>query len=126
MKYFTCSHILTNQLLSTNSIEFVLNLNLSVPMNLKSLDLSKCSVTDKSIDYLCRLAALRPGYELSKLNLRACINLTDNGVKTLALNFKNLQGLNIVGCTQISDQALRDIKFNCKCCIIQHTIFSFC
>lgn len=126
MKYFTCSHILTNHLLSTNSIEFIMNLNLSMPLNLKSLDVSKCSITDKSIEYLCRLVALRPGYELNKLNMRACTSITDNGVKLLAINFKNLANLNIIACPRVTDRSLKDIKDNCKCCIIQHSIFSFC
>jgi F-box/leucine-rich repeat protein 7 len=126
MKYFTCSHVLTNHLLSTNSSDFISNLNLTVPFNLKSLDMSKTLITDKTIEYLCRLVAIRPDYELSKLNLRACANITDCGVKLLSMNFPNLQNLNLVDCGGVTEKSLREIENNCRCCVIQHTIFTFC
>jgi hypothetical protein len=128
MKYFTCSQVVTNHLLSTTNPDFILNLNLALPLHLKSIDLSKCSITDKSIEYLCRLVALKPNriYDLGKLNLRGCTNLTDQSIRLLALNFKELNHLNITNCVRVSDDSLKEIKFNCKSCIIQHSIFSFC
>jgi hypothetical protein len=126
MKYFTCSHVLTNHLLSTNSYDFISNLNLPVPFNLRSLDMSKTMITDKTIEYLCRLVAIRPDYELNKLNIRACVNITDCGVRLLSINFPNLQNLNLVDCARITEESLRDIKNNCRCCVIQHTVFTFC
>jgi hypothetical protein len=88
--------------------------------------MSKTLITDKTIEYLTRLVTLKPDYELSKLNLRACASVTDSGIKLLSINFRSMQNLNLVDCGRITEESLRDIKNNCRCCVIQHTVFSFC
>ena len=105
-----------------------------IPFQLKSLDLAKCAITDKSIEYLCRLISLNQNKNspncdlcsLQRLSLRYCENITDDGIKLLALNCKDLQHLNVTKCSKITAHALKQIKVNCQSCIIQHTNFSFC
>lgn len=80
-----------------------------VPFELKSLDLAKCSITDKSIEYLCRLVATKPDI-LQRLSLRYCENITDEGIKLLAMNCKHLQNLNVTKCSKVTSQSLREIK----------------
>lgn len=97
----------------------------AIPLHLKSLDLSKCAITDKSLEYLCRLVAVKPDV-LKRLSVRSCENVSDEGVKMLAVNCRNLQHLNVTRCGRVTASSLREVKRNCKCCIIQHTNFSFC
>jgi F-box and leucine-rich repeat protein 7 len=99
----------------------------NIPFQLKSLDLAKCRITDKALEYLCRMFALvQSSDSLQRLSLRYCENISDDGIKLLALNCKNLQHLNVTKCNRITANALKQIKSNCKSCIIQHTNFSFC
>ena len=100
-------------------------LKLIFPLQLKSLDLAHCQITDKSIEYLCRLISVKPDI-LHRLSLRSCDNITDKGIRLLALNCSNLQHLNVTKCSNLTSKSLKEVKVNCKSCIIQHTNFSFC
>ena len=96
-----------------------------VPFQLKSLDLAFCPlITDKSIEYLCRMISVNDNLE--KLYLSNCPEITDYGIRILALNCKLLSSLNVKKCPKITSRSLKDIKINCRSCIIQHTNFSFC
>lgn len=97
----------------------------AIPLFLKSLDLSKCAITDKSLEYLCRLVAVKPDV-LKRLSVRACENVSDEGVRLLAVYCRALQHLNVTRCARVTASSLRDVKRNCRSCIIQHTNFSFC
>lgn len=135
LKYFTGFHGLLNYAKMKQQKQEISNLSSlgcyeprllpSIPLNLKSLDMAKCSITNKSLEYLCRLVSIKPDV-LKRLSLRCCENITDDGIKLLALYCRNLQHLNVTKCSKITSNSLRDIKRNCKCCIIQHTNFSFC
>ena len=130
MKYFTGSKMIKSirfdELKESSSFSEAKNSDkLALPCQLKSLDLAKCSITDKSIEYLCRLATFKPNV-LQRLSLRACDSITDNGVLLLALNCRQLQHLNLTKCNKITTQSLKKIKENCQECIVQHTNFSFC
>ena len=138
LKHFTGFHGLVNYAKATQHQQYVkkddisitpglesLRLLPAIPLYLKSLDLSKCSITNKSIEYLCRLVSVKPDI-LKRLSLRSCENITDEGVRLLAIYCRNLQHLNVAKCSKVTSISLRDIKRNCKCCIIQHTNFSFC
>ena len=96
-----------------------------IPLELRTIDLSKCSISDKSIEYLCRLAILKPD-SLKRISLRYCDGITDIGIRNIAANCRNLQSLNVTKCANVSSQSLREIKKNCPSCVIQHTNFSFC
>jgi F-box/leucine-rich repeat protein 7 len=96
-----------------------------IPFQLKSLDLSKCQITDKALQYICRTLSHKTN-SLQRLNLRYCEGITDDGIKLLALHCKHLQHLNVTKCNKITAHALKQIKINCQSCIIQHTHFSFC
>lgn len=96
-----------------------------VPLNLKSLDMAKCCISNKSIEYLCRLVAIKSDI-LKRLSVRCCDRIDDDGIRMLAMYCKNLQHLNVTKCTKVTSNSLREIKKNCKSCLIQHTNFSFC
>ncbi len=98
----------------------------TMPLHLKTLDLSKCSITDKSIEYLSRLISVNPLNILQRLYVSGCDKITDSGIRILALNCKNLRYLNVKQCNMITAKSLKTIKLNCNGCIIQHTNFSFC
>lgn len=96
-----------------------------VPFQLKSLDLAFCPlITDKTIEYLCRMVSVDDNLE--RLCMSNCTNITDYGIRILALNCKLLGNLNVKKCPKITSRSLKDIKVNCRSCIIQHTNFSFC
>ena len=95
------------------------------PFQLKSLDLARCQISDKSIEYLCRLVSIKQD-TLQRLSLRNCENITDRGIKLLALNCNHLSLLNVTKCSNVTSKSLKEIKNNCQSCIIQHTNFSFC
>ena len=95
-----------------------------IPFQLKSLDLSMCSVTDKSLEYMCRMISIEDNLE--RLCLSGCSNVSDYGIRILALNCKMLVDLNVKKCAKITARSLKDIKLNCTSCVIQHTNFSFC
>ena len=100
-------------------------LDKSIPIHMKSLNLANCSITDKSIEYICRLISINP-LVMQRLCLNNCRHITDCGMQILALNCRNLQRLKVKKCPQISSKLLKSIKLNCHDCIIQHTRFSFC
>lgn len=95
-----------------------------IPFQLRTLDLSYCSVTDKSIEYLCRMISVEDNME--RLFLSNCTNITDYGIRILALNCKVLKHLDVRKCEKITAKSLKEIKITCNSCIIQHTNFSFC
>ncbi len=131
MKYFTGAQFIQKIKLnfqSGNSEQMnYLNLekNKVFPFQLVSLDLAKCQITDKSIEYICRLISIKPNI-LHRFSLRNCDQITDKGIKLLALTCSHLEHLNVTKCSNITSKSLKEIKINCKSCIIQHTNFSFC
>ena len=121
VKYFTGSN---------SSMITELNLNRKkglskLPIQLKSIDLGKCSITNKSLEYLCRLVHLVPTV-LQRLSLRNLNFIDDNGICLLAKNIRHLQHLNVAKCPKITSNSLQEVKKNCKSCIIQHTTLTFC
>ncbi|CAF0990050.1 unnamed protein product [Brachionus calyciflorus] len=129
-KYFVGSNMIVKLIQNEFTTEAETNfsklkMKFMIPFDLKSIDLSKCSISDKSIEYLCRLAAINPD-SLQRLSLRSCDDISDYGIKHLAINCKNLQSLNVTKCNKVTAQSLKEIKKNCPSCVIQHTNFSFC
>ncbi|RNA11535.1 F-box LRR-repeat 7, partial [Brachionus plicatilis] len=90
-----------------------------IPFELKTIDLSKCSISDKSIEYLCRLVSVKPDL-LHRISLRCCDGITDSGIRLLAANCRNLQSLNVTKCANVSSQSLKEIKKNCPSCFFFH------
>jgi F-box/leucine-rich repeat protein 7 len=97
----------------------------NIPYELKSLDIGRCSVTDKSLEYIARLVRILPN-SIQRLSLRSSNYITDVGLKFLAYECQHLQHLNVSKCPKITSNSLREIKYFCKNCIIQHTSLSFC
>ncbi len=95
-----------------------------IPFQLKSLDLAQCSVTDKSIEYLCRMVSIEDNLE--RLCVSGCDGVSDYGVRILAMNCRRLIGLNVKKCGWVTARSLKEIKLKCPRCVIQHTNFSIC
>ena len=95
-----------------------------IPFQLRTFDLSYCSITDKSIEYLCRMISIEDNME--RLFISHCFYVTDYGIRILALNCKGLKHLDVRKCDKITAKSLKDIKVSSNSCIIQHTNFSFC
>ncbi len=125
MKYFSGScyiqklqaHYDANKWNSTGLHDFI-------PFQLKSLDLAKCSLTDKSLEYLCRMISIEDNLE--RLCVSGCLNISDYGVRILSLNCKRLLRLNVKKCRLVTARSLKEMKLNCHRCVIQHTNFSIC
>jgi hypothetical protein len=121
IKYFTGSNSEMR-----NELNFSRKQGLSkLPVQLKSIDLGKCSVSNKSLEYLCRLVNLVPT-ALQRLSLRNLDFIDDNGIRIVAKNIRHLQHLNVAKCPKITSNSLQEVKKNCKSCIIQHTSLTFC
>ncbi|XP_077993836.1 F-box/LRR-repeat protein 7-like [Glandiceps talaboti] len=83
---------------------------------LRSLDIGKCTaITDSG---LILVAANCMG--LRKLSLKSCPGISDKGILTLAKCCPELQQLNIQDCN-LTLEAYRAVKRQCKRCIIEHT-----
>ena len=121
VKYFTGSNSSMTNELNSNKRQALGKL----PVQLKSIDLGKCSITNKSLEYLCRLVNLVPTV-LQRLSLRNLNFIDDQGIRLVAINVKHLQHLNVAKCPKITANSLQEIKKNCKSCIIQHTSLTFC
>ena len=121
IKYFTGSNSTTR-----NELHLSRKQGLSkLPVQLKSIDLGKCSISNKSLEYLCRLVHLVPT-ALQRLSLRNLDFIDDNGIRIVAKNIRHLQHLNVAKCPKITSNSLQEVKKYCKSCIIQHTSLTFC
>jgi hypothetical protein len=105
-----------------------------IPLQLKSLDLSKCLVTDKSLEYICYLNGLKSD-KLKRLLLESCKQITNEGIKLLAQPsstnpnsnvMKRLKFLNIKNCNKISRQLIDEMRLEFKQCSIVFCSFSNC
>lgn len=77
-------------------------------VSLQKINLSKCSLTDKS------LISLRNFFpNLNSINLSFCKLFTDSGLSALANSYPGLTSLNLEGCTQLSDEGLINLANYC-------------
>ncbi|XP_002740625.1 F-box/LRR-repeat protein 7-like [Saccoglossus kowalevskii] len=83
---------------------------------LRSLDVGKCTaISDVG---LSKVAA--NCMSLRRLSIKSCTSITDKGISALSKCCPDLQQLNIQECN-LSLEAYRAIKRECKRCIIEHT-----
>ncbi|HJN38255.1 MAG TPA: hypothetical protein QF353_05725 [Gammaproteobacteria bacterium] len=89
-----------------------LRLNLAAQCQyLRNLSLND-QVTDKYIKDVMELV-LYPE-SLTKLNLRSCTQITNDGLKALVKHCKNLTELNLPVCLKITDEGIVALAKNCK------------
>ncbi|XP_061679233.1 F-box and leucine-rich repeat protein 13 isoform X2 [Syngnathoides biaculeatus] len=75
--------------------------------SISSLDISGCNIQDDG------LAALEE-VPLKKLILAECINITDVGMENLCKYVTDLEYVDVSGCSELSDQAIKAFSFYCR------------
>ncbi|KAL3881832.1 hypothetical protein ACJMK2_028224 [Sinanodonta woodiana] len=126
-----CLYLMSKRGLVTDA-----NINKVLYDHLKTLDLSECDVTDKTLQSLCRCPQLRKidlnaakqsrititteGVRslaqsccyLQTVYLRRCLNITDEAIISLSQNCPRLQYLNVGGCQELTDLSLKALGEN--------------
>ncbi|XP_053282386.1 dynein regulatory complex subunit 6 [Pleuronectes platessa] len=75
--------------------------------SIRSLDLRGCNIQDQG------LAAMEE-INLTTLVLAECVKITDNGIKILCQNMKDLEHVDVSHCVALSDLAIRAFSFYCR------------
>lgn len=77
---------------------------------LRSLDLSRTSITPESLRSLVRV----PGLRLDALSLSGCTKLTDYSIEQLCRHQRGLQTLDLSGCTELTGRSVLAVAAELK------------
>ncbi|MCJ8734452.1 hypothetical protein PDJAM_G00235530 [Pangasius djambal] len=77
---------------------------------LRSLDLSRTSITPESLRSLCRV----PGLHLEELSLSGCKKLTDYSIEQLCRHQRGLHKLDLSGCTELTSRCMLAVAAELK------------
>lgn len=83
---------------------------------IRSINLAGCChLTDMSCNVIAQdpLTRSRRGDSLTSLNLGYCLNITDQGVASLAASLRGLRHINLAGCVQLSDDGVLTLVSTC-------------
>jgi F-box/leucine-rich repeat protein 14 len=75
-------------------------------VNLTSLSLSACGITDVGVARISRDL----GKVLEVLNIGQCAKVTDEGLAAIAKNMRVLESVDLYGCTNVTAKGLKSLE----------------